>query len=134
MTPSAPIRVLIAENHADLSETLAQIIDSEPDMRCVGQVASAAAVLPAVRGSGANVLVLDLGLQGGSGVELIEGLAASEPALRIVVFSGFCNDLLTREILHRGAAAFVAKGSDPSVLLEELRRTLADGRRACTSR
>ena len=120
---AAPIRVLIAENHADLSETLARIIDSEPDMRCVGQVASAAAVLPAVRGTGANVLVLDLGLQGGSGVELIEGLAASEPALRIVVFSGLCNDLLTREILQRGAAAFVAKGSDPSVLLDELRRT-----------
>jgi DNA-binding NarL/FixJ family response regulator len=127
MTPIAPIRVLIAENHPDLSETLARIIDSEPDMRCVGQVASVAAVLSAVRGSGANVLVLDLGLQGGSGMELIEGLASSEPALRIVVFSGLCNDLLTREILHRGAAAFVAKGSDPSVLLEELRRALEAG-------
>jgi len=134
MTPIAPIRVLIAENHADLSQTLAQIIDSEPDMHCVGQVASAAAVLPAVRGSGANVLVLDLGLQGGSGVELIEGLAASEPALRIVVFSGLCNDLLTREILHRGAAAFVPKGSDPNVLLEELRRTHEASRQECTSR
>jgi DNA-binding NarL/FixJ family response regulator len=127
MAATRPIRVLIAENHADLSDTLAQIIDSEPDMRCVGQVASAAAVLPAVRGSGANALVLDLGLQGGSGIELIAGLAASEPALRIVVFSGLSNDVLTREILHRGAAAFVTKGSDPNVLLEELRRTPGTG-------
>jgi DNA-binding NarL/FixJ family response regulator len=117
------LRVLIAENHADLSETLAQIIDSEPDMRCVGQVASAAAVLAAVQGSGANVLVLDLGLQGGSGFELIEGLASSVPELKIVVFSGLCNDVLAREILHRGAAAFVTKGCDPSVLLGELRRS-----------
>jgi DNA-binding NarL/FixJ family response regulator len=127
MALTTPIRVLIAENHTDLSDTLARIIDSEPDMRCVGQVASAAGVLAAVRGSGANVLVLDLGLQGGSGMELIEGLAASEPQLRIVVFSGLCNDVLTREILHRGAAAFVAKGSDPNVLLEELRRGAATG-------
>lgn len=127
MSLTKPIRVLIAENHADLSNTLAQIIDSEPDMRCVGQVASAAAVLPAVRGSGANALVLDLGLQGGSGIELIEGLAASEPELRIIVFSGLCNDVLTREILDRGAAAFVAKGSDPHVLLEELRRSPGTG-------
>jgi DNA-binding NarL/FixJ family response regulator len=122
-----PLRVLIAENHADLSETLAQIIDSEPDMRCVGQVASASAVLSAVQGSGANVLVLDLGLQGGSGFELIEGLTSSVPELRIVVFSGLCNDVLAREILHRGAAAFVTKGCDPGVLLGELRRsTVAD--------
>jgi DNA-binding NarL/FixJ family response regulator len=118
-----PYRVLIAENHADLSDSLAQIIDSEPDMYCVGQVASAAAVLPAVQGSGANVLVLDLGLQGGSGLELIAGLASSVPELRIVVFSGFSNDVLAREILHRGAAAFVTKGCDPNVLLGELRRS-----------
>jgi DNA-binding NarL/FixJ family response regulator len=119
------LRVLIAENHVDLSETLAQIIDSEPDMRCVGRVASAAAVLSAVQGSGANVLVLDLGLQGGSGFELIEGLASSVPELKIVVFSGLSNDVLAREILHRGAAAFVTKGCDPSVLLGELRRSAA---------
>jgi len=117
-----PLRVLIAENHADLSETLAQIIDAEPDMRCVGQVASAGAVLSAVKGSDANVLVLDLGLQGGSGFELIEGLTSSVPQLRIVVFSGLDNDVLAREILQRGAAAFVTKGCDPSVLLGELRR------------
>ncbi|MGH8228813.1 MAG: response regulator [Steroidobacteraceae bacterium] len=120
-----PFRVLIAENHADLSESLAQIIDSEPDMRCVGQVASAAAVLPAAQGSGANVLVLDLGLQGGSGFELIEGLATSLPELRIVVFSGLSNEVLAREILNRGAAAFVTKGCEPNVLLEELRRSAA---------
>jgi two-component system, NarL family, invasion response regulator UvrY len=122
-----PLRVLIAENHADLSETLAQMIDSEPDMRCVGQVASASAVLPAVQGSGANVLVLDLGLQGGSGLELIEGLASSVPELRIVVFSGLCNDVLAREILQRGAAAFVTKGCDPNVLLAQLRPRAAAG-------
>jgi two-component system, NarL family, invasion response regulator UvrY len=122
-----PLRVLIAENHADLSESLARIIDSEPDMHCVGQVACASAVLSAVQGSGANVLVLDLGLQGGSGFELIEGLAENVPELRIVVFSGLCNEVLAREILHRGAAAFVTKGCDPNVLLEELRRSAAAG-------
>jgi two-component system, NarL family, invasion response regulator UvrY len=120
-----PLRVLIAENHADLCESLAQIIDSEPDMHCVGRVASAAAVLAAVQGSGANVLVLDLGLQGGSGFELIEGLASSVPQLRIVVFSGLSNEVLTREILSRGAAAFVTKGCDPNILLDELRRSTA---------
>ncbi len=119
-----PFRVLIAENHADLSDSLAQIIDSEPDMRCVGQVVSAAAVLPAVQESGANVLVLDLGLQGGSGLALIEALASSLPSLRIVVFSGLRNDVLVQEILHRGAAAFVTKGCDPTVLLDELRRSV----------
>jgi DNA-binding NarL/FixJ family response regulator len=117
-----PLRVLIAENHVDLSESMAAIIDAEPDMHCVGCVASAAAVMPAVRDTGANRLVLDLGLQGGSGLALIEDLATSVPALRIVVFSGTANDAVARETLQRGAAAYVTKGCHPTVLLEELRR------------
>jgi len=117
-----PLRVLIAENHVDLSESMAAIIDAEPDMHCVGRVASAAAVMPAVRDTRANRLVLDLGLQGGSGLALIEDLATSVPALRIVVFSGTANDAVARETLQRGAAAYVTKGCHPTVLLEELRR------------
>jgi DNA-binding NarL/FixJ family response regulator len=118
-----PLRVLIAENHPDLSEAVARIIDSEPDMRCVGQVPSVAEVLPAARDSAAEVLVLDLSLQGGSSMQLIEELAAQLPGLRIVVFSGLANaEDVARETKRRGAAEFVSKGCDFTVLLEALRR------------
>jgi DNA-binding NarL/FixJ family response regulator len=116
-----PLRILIAENHADVSDSVARLIDAEPDMRCVGQVASANEVLSAVRDRAATALVLDLGLRGGSGLDLIEELARQVPALRIVVFSGHSSDVLARETVQRGAAAFVLKGSDPAVLLNELR-------------
>src|SRR5581483_4850345 len=122
LTTEKPLRVFIAENHADLSDVMASLIDSEPDMCCVGRVDCANAVIPAVRDSRADALVLDLMLQGGSGMGLIEDLAVSLPNLRIVVFSGLSNDELARETLHRGAAAFVTKGSDPAILLDELRR------------
>jgi len=119
------LRVLVAENHRDLSDSLARIIDEEPDMCCVGQVAAASAVLPAARQAGANVLVLDLGLQGGSGLTLLEELTANLPGLRIVMFSGYVDDALVRESLHRGASAFIAKGCDPCVLLDALRQGAA---------
>ena len=122
MSTEKPLRVFIAENHADLSDVMARLIDSEPDMCCVGCADRANAVIPAVRDSRADALVLDLMLQGGSGMRLIEDLASSLPKLRIVVFSGHSNEELARETLHRGAAAFVTKGSDPAVLLGELRR------------
>jgi two-component system invasion response regulator UvrY len=120
-----PLRVFIAENHADLSDVMARLIDAEPDMCCVGRADCANAVIPAVRDSRADALVLDLMLQGGSGMGLIQDLATTLPKLRIVVFSGLSNDELARETLHRGAAAFVTKGSDPTVLLDELRRGAA---------
>jgi two-component system, NarL family, response regulator DevR len=121
------LRVLIAENHRDLSDSLAQIIDEEPDMCCVGQVAAASAVLPTAEQAGANALILDLGLQGGSGMGLLEELTLRMPHLRIVMFSGCVDDALVRESLQRGAAAFIAKGCDPCLLLDALRQGVVTG-------
>ena len=119
-----PLRVLIAENHRDLSDVMSQLIDTEPDMQCVGQVSDAAEVLSAARSASADVLILDLMLQGGSGLPLVEELTHAMPDLRVIIFSGLANsDEVAREVKRRGAAAFVTKGSDFQVLLDALRPT-----------
>ena len=116
------LRVLIAENHRDLSDVMSQLIDTEPDMHCVGQVSDAAEVLPKARESAADVLILDLTLQGGSGLPLIEQLTTAMPELRVIVFSGLANsDEVSREAKRRGAAAYVCKGSDIQILFNALR-------------
>jgi DNA-binding NarL/FixJ family response regulator len=116
------LRVLIAENHRDLSDVMSQLIDTEPDMRCVGQVSDAAEVLPKARESAADVLILDLTLQGGSGMPLIEELTSAMPDLRVIVFSGLANsDEVSREAKRRGAAAFISKGCDIQILFDALR-------------
>jgi two-component system, NarL family, response regulator NreC len=116
------IRVLIAENHRDLSDVMSQLIDTEPDMHCVGQVSDAAEVLPKARESSADVLILDLTLQGGSGMPLIEQLTTALPELRVIVFSGLADsDEVSREAKRRGASAYVCKGCDLKVLFNALR-------------
>ena len=116
------IRVLIAENHRDLSEVMSQLIDTEPDMHCVGQVTEAGEVLLKARESSANAVILDLTLQGGSGFPLIEQLTTAMPELRVIVFSGLANsEEISREAKRRGAAAYVCKGSDIQVLFDALR-------------
>ena len=117
-----PLRVLIAENHRDLSDIMSQLINTEPDMRCVGQVAQAGEVLAAARRTAADAVILDLMLQGGSGLPLVAELAAALPSLRIIVFSGIAfSEDVAREAKRRGAAAFVTKGSDFEVLLDAVR-------------
>lgn len=126
MHEQKPLRVLIAENHPDLSDVMSQLIDTEPDMRCVGQVSDAAEVLPMARQSSADVIILDLTLHGGSGFPLIEELTTAIPDLRVIVFSGLANsDEISREAKRRGAAAYVTKGSDIQVLIEALRSKVA---------
>ena len=116
------LRVLVAENHRDLSDIMSQLIDTEADMRCVGQVADAGDVLAAARRTDADVLILDLMLQGGSGLPLIEELSQALPSLRIIVFSGIAfSEDVAREAKRRGACAFVTKGADFDVLLKAVR-------------
>jgi two-component system response regulator DegU len=117
-----PLRVLIAENHADLSEVMSRLIDSEPDMQCVGQVSEAGQVLSAASEASADVLILDLMLQGGSGLPLVEELTTAMPDLRVIIFSGLANtEEVAREAKRRGSAAFVSKGCDFHILLDALR-------------
>lgn len=125
MSRDERLRILIAENHPDLSEVMSRIIDSEPDMHCVGQVTSADEVVSAARDSDAQVVILDLMLQGGSGMALIEKLKAALPDLRIIIFSGHTGPELERGARERGAAAFLHKGCDLGVLLNEIRRDAA---------
>jgi len=121
-----PLRVLIAENHRDLSDVMSQLIDTEPDMQCVGQVSNATEVLSAARDASADVLILDLMLQGGSGLPLVEQLTSALPALRVIIFSGLANsEEVAREVKRRGAAAYVTKGCDFQVLLDALRPSAA---------
>lgn len=122
MEANKPLRVLIAENHQDLSDVMRELIDGEPDMQCVGQVVEASQVLARAREGGANVLILDLMLQGGSALPLLEELAAAMPDLRVIVFSGLAyTEEVSQEAKRRGAAAFVPKGADFEVLLAALR-------------
>ena len=124
MEVTKPLRVLIAENHRDLSDVMSQLIDTEPDMECVGQVSDAAEVLAAARSASADVLILDLMLQGGSGLPLVEELTHTMPDLRVIIFSGLANsEEVAREVKRRGAAAFVTKGCDFQILLDALRPT-----------
>jgi DNA-binding NarL/FixJ family response regulator len=117
------LRVLVAENHSDLSEVISRIVDSEPDMHCVGRVANVSEVVEAARESGADAVVLDLSLHGGSGMRLIEELSQQLPQVRIIVFSGLANaEEAARETKRLGAAEFVSKGCDFNVLLGALRR------------
>ena len=117
-----PLRVLVAENHRDLSEIMSQLIDTEPDMRCVGQVAEAGEVLAAARRTEADALILALMLQGGSGLPLIGELAQALPSLKIIVFSGLAfSEDVAREAKRRGASAFITKGADFDVLLKAVR-------------
>lgn len=121
------IRVLVAEDNDDLRRILSASLDAEPDLECVGRVATPDQVLPLAREVVPDVVVLDLLLEGGSSLHVIRELKTLLPAARVVMYSGYGSDVTERESRRRGACAFVVKSGDLQPLLDTIRRVVATG-------
>ena len=67
-----PLRVLIAEDNDDLRDLLVTLVSAEPDLRCVGTADDVDAVIAGTAEHKADVLVLDLELQGRSSIDVLQ--------------------------------------------------------------
>jgi DNA-binding NarL/FixJ family response regulator len=120
------IKVLVAEDNADLRRLLVALLNDEDDITCVASVSTAAQVWPTALSLAADVIVLDIELNGESGIAVIREQPA-ESNSKILVFSGHSQSVLVEQTLNAGACAFVLKSSDPQILLSNIRRCAGFG-------
>lgn len=116
-----PLRVVVAEDHDELRRRLADEIDAQPDMECVACVAATEQVVRTAQQAGADVVVLDLMLEGGNALHLIREVKSQLPGSRIIVHSGYSGDVLAGEAKRRGACGYVTKSGEVDALLLEIR-------------
>jgi DNA-binding NarL/FixJ family response regulator len=116
-----PIRVLVAEDNDDLRDLLVTLISAEPDMKCVGTASAVDAVIASTAEHKADVLVLDLELQGRSSIDVLKTVRGNGSKITIIVFSGHSHPEMIRHTLAAGADAYVPKTGDFELLLDAIR-------------
>jgi two-component system response regulator DesR len=120
-----PLRVLVAEDNDDLRSLLVTQISAEPDLKCVGTANDVEEVLASTAEHKADVLVLDLELQGRSSIDLLKTVRKNGNKITIVVFSGHSHPEMIRHTLAAGADAYVPKSGDFELLLDAIRDSRA---------
>jgi DNA-binding NarL/FixJ family response regulator len=125
----APIRVFLTEDNADLSAVLVALLHTHEDIRCVGSATSLANLVADARSTGAGVVVLDVELQGESGLRRLPELRELLPGVEFVIFTGHDHPEMRRAALASGAAAFVVKSSGPESLVSAIREAGRGGTR-----
>lgn len=122
------IRLLIADDHTIVREGLKQLFKLTADIEVAGEAANGTEVLDAVGKGGFDVLMLDMGMPGINGIELIARIRAQHRKLPILVLSMYNEPQIVKRALKAGASGYLTKDVDPKRLLAAIRKVAEGGR------
>lgn len=117
--------VVIVEDHPMFRERLAELINREPDLEVCGEADNIRDGFDLITRSGAQVAIVDLTLQGSSGLELLKNLKAAGIALPILVLSMHDESLYAERVLRAGARGYITKSEASAKIMTALRQVLA---------
>ncbi|HET9673539.1 MAG TPA: response regulator transcription factor [Gaiellaceae bacterium] len=120
------LRLLVVDDHQLMLEAIRSALAGEDEIDVVGEARSGYEALVLARDAAPDIVLLDLRMPGMDGVQVLEELRKRFPSVRVVALSGSDDEELTREVLARGASAFVSKSVDPRDLAAVLRQ-VAEG-------
>ena len=120
------IRVVLADDHQILLDGLRRLIDANGDMQVVATAIDAPTAVEAARAHRPDVIVLDINMPGGGGLEVARRVREMELPSKIVVLTMYAEDRYVMEAVRLGAAGYVLKRSADKDLLEAI-RTVAAG-------
>lgn len=117
----AQIRVLLVDDHQVLREGLRLLLEGEEDMVVVSEAGTGQDAIRLALELHPDVIVMDLGLPDGSGIDVIQEIHSQEPSMRFVVLSMYSDRELVMKALEAGSDGYVPKSSAHSDLLQAIR-------------
>ncbi|MFC7975947.1 response regulator [Streptomyces cinereoruber] len=117
------IRVLLADDQALLRSAFRVLVDSEPDMRVVGEAPDGARAVELARAERPDVVLMDIRMPGTDGLAATRAITADPDlsGIRIVMLTTFEVDEYVVQSLRAGASGFLGKGAEPEELLGAIR-------------
>jgi len=119
-------RVLLVDDHPVLRRGMKAMIDEEPDMRVCGEADGVQLALDQIRLSEPDVVIVDLSIKDGDGLELIAQIRLRWPAIKSLVLSMFDEAIYAHRALRAGAMGYIMKGRAATSVIEGI-RTILDG-------
>ena len=122
------IKVLVADDHAVVRRGLRQILTETQDIMVGGEASTAQEVVDLVRAQRWDVVILDVNLPGGNGIELLADLRREHPELRVLVLTVYSEEQYAVRAIRAGACGFLTKESAPDKLIDAVRKIAGGGR------
>lgn len=127
VTQQDAIRVVVVDDHRTVAGAMALALGSAVGIECVGTVHTARDARFMATRYVADVVVMDVNLGDGDGIEIAADLVRAAPELRIVILTGVLDKTLLRRAADAGAVAVLAKDGTLEDLLATIRSSASDG-------
>ena len=122
------IRVLVADDHAVVRRGILQILNETRGMVVAGEAWTGRQAIEEVLAHDYDVLVLDIVMPDGNGIEVLEQLRTLETKLPILILSIYPDRQYARRALKLGAAGYLTKDSAADELVAAIRKVAQGGK------
>ena len=106
---SQPILVFLVDDHDVVRAGVRSLLTAEDDMDVVGEAGSALDAIPRIRQARPDVVVLDVRLPDGSGVDVCREVRSTNPEVKVLMLTSFVDDQARHESIGAGASGFILK-------------------------
>jgi DNA-binding NarL/FixJ family response regulator len=117
-------KVYLVDDHGVLRQGMRRLIELEDDFQVCGEAETSAQALKELPATKPDVALVDIGLKGVSGLDLIKALKQSLPKLLILVMSMFEESLYAKRALHAGAHGYIMKHEPADKVIAALRHVV----------
>lgn len=119
------IRIVLADDHPVVREGIRGMLQGYEDIEVVGQAGSGPEAVALVAALGPDLVLMDLRMPGGDGVEATRTIVASHPATRVVVLTTYETDQDILRAIEAGSSGYLLKDIAPAELARSVRAAAA---------
>jgi two-component system, NarL family, response regulator DevR len=123
---TAAVRILIADDHEVVRIGLAALLDRQPGFQVVAQADSGAAAVRLARHHRPDVVVMDIRMPDGSGIEACRIITSELPGIPVVMLTSYADSEALFDAIAAGASGYVLKRIGSTELVDAI-RTVAAG-------
>ncbi len=121
-------KILVVDDHAVVRQGVKQILNEQFQGAVIGEARNAEEMIDRIRKFTWDIVVLDVGMPGKSGLDALKDLKQVCPKLPVLVLSAYPEDQLARRMLKAGASGYLTKDSAPNELVQALKKILGGGK------
>ena len=125
---SPTLQILLVDDHAVVRGGLRLLLAQTGDMEVAGEAENAEQAIQLVRQGEFDVALVDIGLPGKGGLDLLKQLKAERPHLAVLMLSMYAEEVYAVRALKAGASGYLTKNSPPATLLAAIRKVAGGGK------